>query len=377
MFGPVKAILSVRTSATPALLVAAASIALHFAATPFLIPVIAERFGVSLGVAGLISVAQVGGFTASNLFAGRRLQPRHSLLVWSAAGGVVFNVASAIVDSFEVLVGLRILAGVAAGLVTWLAWTEAMRNVAALKDVAGSGPLVALIGSPAVAWLLTVADERMVFIVIGASCIPALFMKTAFGSTKPRQRRRMSPSRSNVVLLASLGMLSGAGSSLYIYAASIGADQVGLQPVAVSLAFSANAGAGLLATRRHLPGVPHAAWFAVVSVCIVMIAFIDNPISFYVAMAVWGYAFWQAVPAVLAQIAAWSLVPEERTGDAQGVMAFGRMIGPAVGGALLSVGSFAAVGIEAAAGVFAASLAVAAVGRYRNLHPEERPTPTH
>lgn len=373
MFAPARALLPFRSHATPALLVAAASVAFHFATTPFLIPAIANSYEVSLGAAGLISVAQVGGFTASNLFAGRRLVPRRRLLIGAAIVGVATNAASALPIAFAMLLVLRATAGAAAGLVTWLAWTEAMRDVRALRDVSGVGPLTALAASPAVAWLIAVADERIVFIAIAVSCLPAAFMRTTFDESPVPARRKMSPSRSNVVLLIALGIMTAAGSSLFVFAGSIGETRVQLDPVLVSLAFSANAAAGLAATRRQRTTTKPWLWLAVIGACAGAVAFGTFAVLFYAAMALWGYAFWRAVPAVLQDVAAWSLVPEERTGDAQGVMALGRTLGPAAGGALLGAGSFTGVGIEAVAGVWVSAALVLLVSRYRLLHPDRRP----
>jgi DHA1 family inner membrane transport protein len=198
-------------------------------------------------------------------------------------------------------------------------------------------------------------------------------MRTSFEAAMPPGRRHMSPSRSNVVLLAALGLLTGAGSSLFIFAASIGQDQVELSPVAASLAFSLNAVAGLVATRRRTRDGSASLWLGAIVLCAGAVAFSSTPVVFLVAMAVWGYAFWKAVPTVLGAVASWSLVPEERTGDAQGIMAFGRVVGPVVGGALLTVGSFTAVGIGAVAGLASSAMLVGTVHAYRHRHPERRP----
>ncbi len=373
MFAPTRSILAVRPSSTPALLVAASSIALHFAATPFLIPAIASEFSVGLGAAGLISVAQVGGFTLSNLVAGRRLVPQRRLLVGAALVGAAANLGSAIAGSLAVLLALRVVAGVAAGLITWLAWAEAMKKPAALKDIAGVGPLTALVGSPFVAWVVSAGDTTAAFTLIAISCLPAAFLPASFDDIRLASRRRMSPSRSNILLLVALGLMTGAGSSLFVFAGAIGADRVGLEAVAVSLAFSVNAGAGLLAARRGRGSSAPWLWLFTIAACVAVVALATNPVAFYGALAVWGFAFWRAVPAVLTGIADWSLAPEERTGDAQAIMAGGRTLGPLVGAGLLTVGGFTAVGAVAALLVLLAATLVWAVSHYRAQHPDRRP----
>lgn len=373
MFAPVRSLLAVRPLSSPALLVAAASIALHFAATPFLIPSIVTDYDVSLGSAGLISVFQVGGFTLANLFAGRRLRPGRRILVGAATIGAAANMASALVGAFGALLALRATAGLAAGLITWLAWAEAMRRPAALKDVAAVGPLTALIGSPVLAWVISVGDSRAGFLLIAFSCLPAAFMPTSFGEQRLAARRRMSPSRSNIVLLAALGLMTGAGSSLFVFAGAIGEKAVGLDPVAVSLAFSVNAGAGLVAARRTQLTTKPWFWLLAIAGCVGSVALVSNAAVFYLALALWGYSFWRAVPVVLTRVAEWSLVPEERTGDAQAIMAFGRMLGPLGGGALIALGDFTVLGIVAGSIVALSAWLVWGVGRYRVDNPDRRP----
>ncbi len=77
--------------------------------------------------------------------------------------------------------------------------------------------------------------------------------------------------------------------------------------------------------------------------------FPGEPVLFFAGMAWWGFAFWMGVPGVLHMLAARSLTPDERAGDAQGMMAAGRAAAPLVGGLFVDAGSF--TGLAAAAGV--------------------------
>ena len=61
------------------MLAAAGTVALAFAATPFLVPEIAAELDVRLGTAGLLSTFQVGGFAATTFLAGRLLRPQASI----------------------------------------------------------------------------------------------------------------------------------------------------------------------------------------------------------------------------------------------------------------------------------------------------------
>jgi DHA1 family inner membrane transport protein len=65
-------------------------------------------------------------------------------------------------------------------------------------------------------------------------------------------------------------------------------------------------------------------------------------------MVGWGFVFFMGVPAAFTLLAARSNFPEERAGDAQAVMALGRVFGPLLGGALYAAGSTGTLGIVAA-----------------------------
>ncbi len=68
MFAPARLAYALRPNAPIGILVAAAAVQVLFGATPFLIPEVASRYGVTEGLAAGISVAQVGAFA----IAGRR-----------------------------------------------------------------------------------------------------------------------------------------------------------------------------------------------------------------------------------------------------------------------------------------------------------------
>ncbi|MBU1865398.1 MAG: hypothetical protein KKE89_03200, partial [Actinobacteria bacterium] len=128
MFAPIRAMVAFRPSAAPGLLAGAAAVSGLFAASAFLIAPVADRFGVTVGAAGLISVVQVGGFTAATFVAGRKVRADGRILVGAALALVAANLVSAAVGWFWLLLVARLVAGVGAGLVTWLAWIDAMRK---------------------------------------------------------------------------------------------------------------------------------------------------------------------------------------------------------------------------------------------------------
>jgi DHA1 family inner membrane transport protein len=66
------------------------------------------------------------------------------------------------------------------------------------------------------------------------------------------------------------------------------------------------------------------------------------------AMVGWGFVFFMGIPAAFTLLAERSNFPEERAGDAQAVMAAGRVFGPLLGGALYASGSTGTLGVVSA-----------------------------
>jgi len=365
VFAPIRTFLAVRRGAPVALIVSAAAVSFLFGATPFLIPEVADRLEVSLGTAGLISSTQVLGFAASVFLAGRRLTASRAVLVAAAMAGVAFDATSAVVGSFPLLLGLRFGAGMAAGLLTWLAWADAMKSTRSMHDIAAVGPLAVFIGAPLLGWIGSAGGDRALYLVLAASMILPALVPVQFAAQPMRDRRSMSPSRSNRVLLGGLGLLTMAGSALFVFLGAFADLEVGLSAVALSLGFSVNALAGLIGAR--LPWRPRYAWpwLALVAISAGSIVVFPGRAAFYAGMFGWGFAFWMAVPRVLGRVAEWSLVPEERVGDAQSLMALGRSAGPAIGAVLVGSGKFGGLAVFATAGLCGATGVVAAVEGYR------------
>lgn len=365
MFAPIRALVSLRPGSAVVLVVGAVSVSLLFAATPFLIPLVAVRYDVAVGTSGLISTAQVAGFAVTTFVAGRWWRPTRSKFVVAALLGVLFNAASAVSTDFELLLALRVVTGAAAGVFTWLAWADAMRDQTAMRRVSAVGPVSVLVGAPLLAWIGSVWGAQGLYWALAGVSLPVVSMRPRFAPMERRGRRRMSPSRSNVVLLGALGLLTMAGSSLFVFAAALATDEIGMGAVAVAVGFSANAAAGLAgAWWRRRPQLAWP-WLLAVAVSAAMLVAVQTEVTYYLGMLGWGFAFWMAVPRVLTSIAEWSLVPEERVGDAQSLMAAGRSVGPAVGAVLVGAGSFARLGWFSGTGLVAAGVLVGVVELYR------------
>ncbi len=80
-------------------------------------------------------------------------------------------------------------------------------------------------------------------------------------------------------------------------------------------------------------------------------------------MTFWGFAFWMGVPGAFALLAERSRHPDERAGDAQSVMAAGRVVGPLVGGVLLDLSGPTLLGVLGGAVMGLGGVGLLRVGR--------------
>lgn len=367
MFAPSRLMYSLRPKAALGGVAAAAVVALMFAATPFLIPEVADRYGVSDGVAGAISVVQVAAFALANLIAPRLLAASGRLLRVSVIVLALVNAASAAPSQFGFLLALRVVAGTAAGIMTWIVWSDAMRRSSQMGRIAAAAPVTALIATPLLS-LVGESGDRMLYLALAAGTIPAAFFSCPIAA--PREAvRKVSTSRSNRVLLVALFLLTFAGAALFIFEAVAAREVLGMSPTVASLAFSLNAGGALLGARlagRHRrPGW----WLAATGPAAFLTIAGGSPALFFVSMTVWGFAFWMGVPGVLQMLAARSLEPAERAGDAQAMMAVGRAAAPLLGGAFVDAGAFIPLAATAGIGLVVSGALVIGVqeGRERLL----------
>ncbi|TVR21001.1 MAG: MFS transporter [Ilumatobacter sp.] len=344
---PVRILLAFRPQVPAAVLLGSAISTVVFSATPFLLPAIAAEQDINVGLVGLISTAQLGGFVLAAWGAGRWLRPRRRVLVIAAILGVLVNVVSALTPLFALLLVARFLSGIAIGLIDWIAWSEVFGDSDRTGDVAVIGPLVGTLSAPLLASLIDARGSTWLFSLLAVlHLVPVLFLRSTRldAARRPRQERHR-PTRGAAVVLVCLCGLTLGGSAVFVYAAAIGLETIGMSALAVSLAFSLNA---LMAVpsarsrhRRRLSG----AWVAVTGLMGVLVTTVGLPLVFIVAMGCWGFAFWMAVPGAFALLASRSRYPDERAGDAQAAMAFGRVLGPALGGLLYVNAPLVALGL--------------------------------
>ena len=369
MHTPVRLLVALRPNLPAGVLTATAVSTVVFSATPFLIPAIADDRGLDVGLVGMISTAQLGGFVLATTFAPRRFRPRRMMMVAAIVLGVLSNVLSAVAPGFAVLMVGRIVSGVSLGLIAWIAWTEVFGDDERVGDVAIIGPIIGTIASPIVATVADRSGPDWLFVVLAASyLVPAFFIRGMRLDAAQRPKRpHHRPTRAAFAILVALGMLTFGGSAAFVYIGAIGTDLVGLSPFVVSLAFSANAIAGLPSARyrgtRRLAGF----WLSLTGLSALLVCTVHEAGVFWIAMVTWGFAFWMGVPGAFALLVERSNYPDERAGDAQAVMAGGRVFGPLIGGALYELGP-EVLGVGAGAAMVAgAGILVYAEWR---IHPD-------
>lgn len=331
---PLRLLLTLRPKIPIAVLVATAVSTVVFAATPFLVKGVADDFDVGVGRVGLISTAQLAGFTLASWGAGRFLRPRRRTMVFAVLLGVVVNLLSGLAPWFSALLGLRFVSGISLGLIAWIAWAEVFGDDDRTGDVAVVGPIVGTLASPVVAAVIDQQGVDMLFFGLSAlHLVPLVFISsTRFREVERARTARHRPTRAAAAILVCLALMTLGGSAVFVFLGVIGQDEVGLSALVVSLAFSANAIAGVPSARyrgsRRLPGI----WMLVTAACAVVVAAYHHAAVFWVALPLWGFSFWMATPGAFSLLAERSRYPSERAGDAQAVMAAGRVIGPLVGG---------------------------------------------
>ena len=362
---PVRLLSALRPSVAPALLVAIASSTVVFVSTPFLLAGVAEQRNVSLGAVGWISTAQLLGFVAASFIGGRYLAPVRGVFIGGALLGCTANLLSAVAPSLLTLSGARLLSGLSLGLAAWFGWQAAFGNAEKTGDVAVIGPLVGVVTAPAVSALIETVGVDWLFVVLaGVTASPLLFAgKVPRSVPRPDRTERHAPTRAARVILVALTCITLGGSSVFIFAAAIGTGLNGIDPFVVSLLFSANSLVGIPAAKWPGNRGPAGFWYLCTAMMAILLASVRNQWLFGFGLVAWGFVFFMATPAVFGLLASRSAYPAERAGDAQAVMALGRVFGPLLGGALIAHGSSVTLGFCAAAIIGAASLALLYVDR--------------
>ena len=366
MQSPVQVVTLLRPQTRADLLAAAAFTSLVFTATPFLLPAVAEDYDVSLGTASLISTAQLAGFVFVSWTVGRVANPSRRLLLLALAAAAACNAASALMPWFSGLLVLRSLGGAALAVIAWLGWQEVFGDQDRMGDVAVVGPVMGIAGAPAASALADSFGADAVFVMLALlAAVPPLLPKPAadLSANAPRKADRSKPIPATRLILLCLGTVTFGGSAVFVFAAALGSTRIGLDPVVVSIAFSANAAVGIPAARyrgeRPLAGL----WLAGTGVMAIVLTTVTVGAIFWAAIVVWGFAFWAGIPGVFKLLAARSAHPADRAGDAQSIMAAGRVFGPLLGAAFVEAEALTALGIVAGGLIITAALLLVAIER--------------
>lgn len=359
---PIRVLVLLRPSVSPGILLAVAYSTFALASTPFLFDAVVDAYDVPLVLASLIGVGQLGGFVVGSWAGGRWLRPRRRVFVAALAVAVASNLAASSLPPYGLLVALRVASGLSLGLIAWFAWVQVFGDRKGTNDVAVIGPVAGMVASPIIALFATGGGAAAVFALLGAVAAIPLVVNRSTGAADrvPERTERSRPVPAARWLLICLGLFTLGGSTVFQYAVVLGTGRAGLSTATVALVFSGNALASIPSARwPWARGIP-SPWLALTGGCAIAACVATSPGVFSAAIVVWGFTFWMGIPGVFDVLAERSANPGDRAGDAQSIMAAGRVVGPFLGGALLDTAGAVTTGViggglmvVAAAGVFA------------------------
>lgn len=357
---PVRLSRRLRPSASPGLLYGSAAISTVFVATSFAVPEVIDEYRVGAGAAVLISTAQVGGFTLTNLFGGRRLTPNASMARASIGVMAVSNALSVVAPNFAILVLLRFLSGLAMGLLTWIAWADSASDDSRRGSIASVGPLTSAVAAPLLAIAVQGGGLDAIYATLAVLCALCLPLPLTVDAAISSGRRPIA-ARGVIPVLLGMAALTLGGSAVFVFVGVIARDHIGMSNLTLSIALSLNAIAGIPAARyagrRRFPGV----FIMLTGCCAYLLTVAESTVVFFAILIVWGLSFWAAIPETYTLLSERSKHPADRIGDAQAIMAMGRVIGPTFGGALVATGSFSLLGIAAGSVMILGGLTVSYV----------------
>lgn len=385
---PVRLVAVLRPNVHGAVLAAVGVATVVFTASPFLIDEVADQYRLGLSSAALISTAQLGGFGLASFGSGRILSGRRHVFVGAGLALVLVNALSALVPPFPVLVGLRVGAGLAMGVSSWMAWSMVFGDDGETSEVSMVGPLVGVVAAPVIAPVVQVGGISATYLMLSLWALVPLALAWLLtvpnvpharsGSTAPpgggrsglrTQGVRHPPVPAALMILIGLALFSAGGSSVWMFTAVFGEER-GISITVLAWAYSANAVAGVISARWPSDRGPAGVWMAATGGLALLVCAYPSAALQLLAMALWGFCFWMGLPAAFSLLAAKSRYPEERAGDAQAYLAGGRVLGPTLGGLTLDYGGATALGLVAATVMIGAGLMLVATARTGNKHTE-------
>ena len=363
MQAPFRLLEALRGTVELGLILATAVATATFAATPLVLPAVADRFDIGTGVAGLFSAAQLGLFVAGSWGAPRLVEPSRRLFVVALITLAGASCLSVVAPTFSVLVASRAIAGLALGVLTWLAYSQVFGDNERTGDIAVIGPLTGVVAAPLIGVALQAGDDRTVFCILAGLALVPLVSIPHFvvPAVEAGVRNRAVPQA--LVLIAALSLVTFGGAGVFVFLGAVAVDQYGMDPFVVSLVFAANAAAGIPSARWRGARRFSGAWFLLPASFAAVLGFAHQQSVFWVLVTAWGFCFWMAIPGVYTLLAERSRFPAERAGDARAAMAAGRALAPLAGGVVVSTGGFGALGLAGAAVMLVAAVAMLAVER--------------
>jgi len=330
-----------------------------FISTPFLISPIGEHYDVGLTISSLIGVLQLAGFALGSWGSGRWLKPTRSVLVVALIAAAIANAISATLPPLAVLLAARAAGGFGLGAISWFAWSNAFGRSASMSRVALVGPMIGVVATPAVAVLVDRQGMRALFLALAiVAVVPLVFSATVASAAQVERLARNAALPTAKIVLIALTLFSLGGSAVYAFGVTIAANELGLSASSAAIAYTANAIVSIPSAgwrgRRTIPSP----WMALTGVSAFLVATAFTTPLFFVGVIMWGFFYWMAIPGVFDVLAAASAHPAERAGDAQAMMAVGRLIGPFLGGLLLDGPGSLALAIFGSALMCVAALAV-------------------
>ncbi|PIE32917.1 MAG: hypothetical protein CSA55_02670 [Ilumatobacter coccineus] len=326
-----------------------------------MVPVIAVDYTISTGKVGIISTAQLVGFVIASWLIPRHVTPRRRTMVIALLLGVAANLAAVVAPTFVLVTATRFVNGLSLGLIAWLSWAEVFGDDDRVSDIAMIGPLVGTLAAPLAAAVLDLSNLDGLFIVLAVlylTPLPFVAKMNLSIETPPRDARHR-PARSALVILIALGAYTFGSSAVSVFSAAIASDLIKMSPTTIALAFSVGSLAGIPAARFKGHRRGSGLWLVVTAVSVFAVSAVYHQVIFIVAFAAWGFSFWMTLPAAFSLLATNSRYPAERAGDAQAIMAAGRVIGPLAGGLAYEFSPRMLGAVAAAAMVMAAIMLLA------------------
>jgi predicted MFS family arabinose efflux permease len=330
--------------------------------TPFLIPEIASEYDVGLTTSSLIGVFQLGGFAIGSWVSGRFLTPNRSVLITALVMAIVANLLSASLPPIAILLALRLASGLSIGTITWFAWANAFGQKETMSRVAVVGPIIAVGATPGVAAVIGRFGIAGLFLLLAVlPLVPLTFARGVPTGVKKDEKPRNSAVTTARIVLVALTLFSLGGSAVFTFGVTIAARELGLAASTAAIGYTANAVVSIPSAgwkgRRTIPSP----WMAGTALCAFLLATSFSTPVFFVAITAWGFCYWMAIPGVFDVLANASAYPQERAGDAQAMMAIGRVGGPLIGGLLLDKSGPLALGLVGSALMLSAAAAIFAV----------------